>query len=79
MTQKLPRILAIVANICVICAGVILLREVRGSELLPFIALFFVCPVLNLIVMLGGIDPELRRLEREVRVAELRKKLKELN
>lgn len=78
MTQKLPRILAILANLFVICAGIVLLREARGPELLPFIALFFALPVLNLVVMWGGIDPELRRLERKVKIAELEKKLKEL-
>lgn len=78
MTQKLTRILAIMANFLVMCAGIALLREARGAELLSFIGLFFALPALNLVVLWGGIDPELRRLERQVRIAELEKKLKEL-
>lgn len=78
--DKIIRTAALISNSLFVISFLFIWQEVRPYRLEEYLLLLvvFISPVLALLALRSGPDTEERRLQRAVRKAELRHRLKEL-
>jgi hypothetical protein len=79
--DKIIRTAALISNSLFVISFLFIWQEVRPYRLEEYLLLLvvFISPVLALLALRSGPDTEERRLQRAVRKAELRHRLKELD
>ena len=78
--DEIIRTAALISNSLFVISFLFIWQEARANELYEYLLLLavFISPVLALLALRSGPDTEERRLQRAVRKAELRHRLKEL-